>query len=94
MAWLARWWRGSEVRMKRSYEIQDVAHLLGNSRDISSANSSVSRPSRARRLGHLQAMLVGAGLEAHVAALGALEAGDGVGGDRFIGVADVRRPLG
>ena len=39
-------------------------------------------------------MLVGAGLEAHVAALAALEARDRVGGDRLIGVADVRRTVG
>ena len=35
-------------------------------------------------------MFVGAGDEADVAALSALETGDGVGGNRFIGVADVR----
>ena len=39
-------------------------------------------------------MLVGPGLEPHVAALRALKAGDDVGGDRLIGVADVRRPVG
>src|SRR5947209_1405902 len=39
-------------------------------------------------------MLVGACLETDVAALLPLEPGDRVGGDRFIGVTDVRRAVG
>src|SRR5687767_8183168 len=39
-------------------------------------------------------MLVGAGLEPHVAALRALEAGDRVGGDRLISMADVWPAVG
>ena len=48
----------------------------------------------ARRLGHLEAMLVGAGQEEDVAARIALEARDRVGGDRLIGVADMRAAVG
>jgi hypothetical protein len=39
-------------------------------------------------------MLVGARLEAHVASQSALETRDGVGGDRLISMADVRRTIG
>ena len=63
-------------------------------RDILSANARGSTPSRTRRLGHFQAMLVGAGLEPHVAALAALETRHRVGRDRLIGMADVRRAVG
>ena len=46
-----------------------------------------------RGLQHLDAVLVGAGEEEHIAAFEPHEAGDGVGGDRFIGVADMRRAV-
>ena len=42
-----------------------------------------------RGLLHLQAVLVGAGQKEHVIAVEPLEAGDGVGRDRLVGVADV-----
>ena len=45
-------------------------------------------------LGHLQAVLVGAGQEAHVEAVEPLEPGDRVGGDVLVGVPDVRRAVG
>ena len=41
-------------------------------------------------LGHLQAVLVGAGQEADVEPVEPLEPGDGVGGDVFVGMPDVR----
>ena len=46
-----------------------------------------------RGLQHLAAVLVGAGEEEHVIAVEPHEAGDGVGGDRLIGVADMRRAV-
>ena len=46
-----------------------------------------------RRLLHLQAVLVGAGQEEHVLAVEPLEARDGIGGDRLVGVPDMRRPV-
>ena len=46
-----------------------------------------------RRLQHFDAVLVGAGEKEHVAAVEPLKAGDGVGGDRLIGVADMRRAV-
>ncbi len=49
---------------------------------------------RTRRLGHLQAMLVGAGLEENVAAHHPRGACDRVGRDRLIGMADVRPSIG
>jgi hypothetical protein len=45
------------------------------------------------RLLHLEAMLVGAGQEEHVLAVEPLEARDRIGGDRLVGVPDVRRPV-
>ena len=47
-----------------------------------------------RGLHHLDAVLVGAGEEEHVVAVEPHEAGDGVGGDHLIGVADVRLAVG
>ena len=46
-----------------------------------------------RRLQHLDAVLVGAGEEEHVVAVEPHEAGDRVGRDRLIGMADMRRPV-
>ena len=46
-----------------------------------------------RGLQHLAAVLVGAGEEEHVVAVEPHEARDGVGGDRLIGVADMRRAV-
>ena len=42
----------------------------------------------------LQAMLVGSGEEAHIKAIKPLEAGDDIGGNRFIGMAHVRPAVG
>ena len=46
-----------------------------------------------RGLQHLDAVLVGAGEKEHVAAVEPHEARDGVGRDRLIGVADMRRAV-
>jgi hypothetical protein len=48
----------------------------------------------ARGLQHLHAVLVGAGEEEDVVAVEAHEAGDGVGRDRLVGMADMRRAVG
>ncbi len=47
-----------------------------------------------RRLRHFEAMLVGPGLKPHVAPLRAAEARHDIGGDRFIGMADMRFAIG
>ena len=83
--------RGADEAIVR--DVKSVAHLLEKARHLVRERARLDAFA-ARRLGHLQAMLVGAGLEAHVAALLALEARDRVGGDRLIGVADVRRAVG
>ena len=46
------------------------------------------------RLLHLQPVLVGAGEEIDVLAVEALKARDGIGGDRLVGVADMRLAVG
>ena len=83
--------RGADEAIVR--DVKSIAHLLEKTRHFVGKCARLDAFA-ARCLRHLQAVLVGAGLEAHVAALAALEARDRVGGDRFIGVADVRRPVG
>ena len=51
-------------------------------------------PLARRRLLHLEAMFVHAGDEQHVASVEPHEPGDRVGGDAFIGVADMGRAIG
>ena len=46
-----------------------------------------------RRLQHLDAVLVGAGEEKYISPIKPHEAGDGVGGDGLVGVADMRRAV-
>ena len=46
-----------------------------------------------RRLQHLDAVFVGAGEKEHVAAIEPHEAGNGVGGNGLVGVADMRRAV-
>ena len=57
--------------------------------------SSIARrqPLLAGRLLHLLSVLVGAGQKIDVVAVEPHEARDGVGGDRLVGVADMRRPV-
>src|SRR3982751_1392215 len=81
--------------MKRSYDTLSVSHMSWKRRDILSANARGSTPCarRPRRLRHLQPVLVGTGLEADFTPLTALKTRDGVGGDRFIRVANMRRTV-
>ena len=73
--------------------VQGVVHCLERSRHF--LGEFLRRHTAlARRLRHFQAMFVGAGQEEDVAAPEALEAGDGVGRDRLIGMADMRPPVG
>ena len=60
---------------------------------LRSSNCRGVRPSRAAVCSIFDAVLVGAGEEEHVVAVEPHEAGDGVGGDRLIGVADMRRAV-
>jgi hypothetical protein len=53
-----------------------------------------AEPLRARRLQHLDAVLVGAGQKEDVVAVQPLEAGNGIGRDRLIGMADMGRAVG
>jgi hypothetical protein len=76
--------------------------VVGNSRRSNRArkwfdiSSPVARGDAqlARLLRHLEPVLVGPGLEAHLAAHQPLEAGDDVGRDRLVGMADVRLAVG
>jgi hypothetical protein len=70
-------------------DVQTLAHVTEIARHFV-CESSVSRPSARAVWIIFQAVLVGAGDKLHIPALSALEPGDRVGGDRFIGVADVR----
>ena len=45
-------------------------------------------------LDHFQAMLVGSGDQADIATTQAIKSGDGIGGNRLIGVANVRTTIG
>ena len=65
-----------------SIALNDARHFLGEAgrRDALLA----------RRLGHFEAVLVGAGQEEDVAAPEPLEARDRIGRDRLIGMADMR----
>ena len=60
---------------------------------LRSASARGVRPSLRRGLLHLDAVLVGAGEEEHVVAVEPHEARDGVGRDRLVGVADMRRAV-
>jgi GNAT superfamily N-acetyltransferase len=62
-------------------------------RHVAVAQSPRAQALARRGLLHLLAVLVGAGEEIDVVAVEPHEAGDGVGGDRLIGVPDMRRPI-
>ena len=83
-------WSASVVRMNRSKEMLSFSCSRSNTSELRRASSAVGMPSRGGGLGHLQAVLVGAGQEAHVEAVEPLEPGDRVGGDVLVGVSDVR----
>ncbi len=80
--------------MKSSLEQSSAATIFWKSGALRSASSRGVTPSRVGRLHHLDAVLVGAGEEEDVVAVEPLEAGDGVGRDRLVGVADVGRAVG
>src|SRR5690242_17823803 len=82
--------RGTDKAVVRY--VKSIAHTLEKTRHFIRKCARFDTLS-ACRLGHLEAVLVGAGLEAHVAATGSLEARDRVGGNCLIGVADVRRTV-
>ena len=86
----------SDVRTKRSYEIfKSVAHLSEIDATFRRQMRAARRPSAARRLGHLQPMLVGAGLRsARRGPCARWKRAIDVGGDRLIGMADMRRAVG
>jgi hypothetical protein len=91
-------WLGVVARFGGAHEniirdIQSIAHINEMLRHFR-CQFSRGDAQVARLLGHLQAVLVGPGLEPHVAAHLALEAGDDIGGNRFIGVADMRLAVG
>ncbi len=67
--------------------------MASNCAAVRSASASGVKPLARRRLLHLEAMLVHAGDEQRVAPVELVEAGEGVGGDALIGMADMRPPL-
>ena len=72
--------------------LQPLHHLL-EQRHVAVAQLPRAQPLLGGGLLHLLAVLVGAGEEIDVVAVEPHEAGDGVGGDRLIGVADMRRAV-
>ena len=70
-------------------DVQRRGHVA-EARRVAVGERARGEPSFMRGLLHLEAVLVGAGQEEHVLAVEALEARDGIGRDRLIGVTDVR----
>ena len=68
-----------------------LAHHLLEQRCVAVGEFARRQALAKRRLLHLDAVLVGAGQEEDVAAVEAHEAGERVGGQRLVGVADMRR---
>ena len=90
----ARWWRSSVVRMNSSLEQLSRSTIAWKRGTLRSTSSRGRELLLRRGLQHLDAVLVGAGEEEHVVAVEPHEAGDRVGGDRLVGVADMRRAVG
>ena len=88
-----RWWRSSVVRMKSSFEQFSRSTMAWKRGTLRSTQFARRDALRARGLLHLLAVLVGAGEEIDVVAVEPHEARDGVGRDRLIGVADMRRAV-
>ena len=90
--------RGAVVALFRGMDevvvraLQPLDHLL-EQRHVAVAQLARGQPQLGRGLLHLLAVLVGAGEEKDVEAVQPMEAGDGVGRDRLVGVADVRRAV-
>ena len=79
--------------MKSSFEHSSRFTMASNSGTLRSRNCRARQALARRRLLHLLAVLVGAGEEIDVVAVEPHEAGDRVGRDHFIGVADMRRAV-
>ena len=79
--------------MKSSFEQLSIFTMAWKRGTLRSTSCARRQLLLARRLQHLHAVLVGAGEEEHVMAVEPHEAGDGIGGDRFVGVADMRRAV-
>ena len=79
--------------MKSSFEQSERFDHVLEQRHVAVGSCARVKPLLARGLLHLQAVLVGAGQEIDVVAVEPHEARDRVGGDRLIGVADMRRTV-
>src|SRR5690606_33816631 len=76
----------NETIVRNTKFIEQLAKIAGHFiRKLAGSDAKIPR-----LLGHLQPMLVGSCLKAHVAAAQALETREDVRGDRLVGVADVR----
>ena len=82
--------RADEVVVGQAEQPRHLAEPLGVAVGKLARGQSLLR----RRLLHLEAVLVGAGQEVDVLAVEPLEARDGVGRDRLVGVADMRHAVG
>ncbi len=87
---MARFGRADEVVVG---EIERGGHVA-EARGIAVGEFARGDAFLQRGLLHLQPVFVGAGEEENVLAVEAFEAGDGVGRDGFVGVADVGRAVG
>ena len=77
--------------MKSSFDSPSVVAISLKARGVAVGELAGRDALLDRRLLHLQPVLVGARQEEHVLAVEPLEARDRVGGDRLVGVTDMRR---
>ena len=87
---MARLGRADEVVVGEAEQPRHLAKALG----VAVGELARRQALLGGRLLHLEAVLVGAGEEEHVLAVEPLEARDGVGRNRLVGVADVRLAVG
>ena len=92
--WLAAWWRGSVVRMKSSLETLSAACHVAEALRVAVGELDRRNAFGIGRLQHLDAVLVGAREEEHVLAVEPLEAREGIGRERLVGVPDMRHAVG
>ena len=90
----AAWWRGCVVRTTSSAGAQSGFPSSSNCAAVRSASCCGVRPSRCRRPLHLLAMFIHSGHEQDIRTVKPLEAGDRIGGDALIGMADMGRAIG